>query len=95
MLPGQLQDDPVHFYLTFRSWGASKYRVSADWNQGSRRMMSRLNEFTEHEVEVEQLLFCSAGASFYTMAPNGEGAAKGLSPDPRRNSYLTPVGVKD
>ena len=50
---------------------------------------------TEQEVEVEQLLYCSAGAGFYTMGPNEEGAAKGLSPDPRRNSYLTPVEVKD
>ena len=50
--------------------------------------MSRLNEFTEHEVEVEQLLYCSAGASFYTMAPKEEGAEKGLSPDPSRNQGM-------
>ena len=49
---------------------------------------------TEHEVEVkQQLVYCSAGASFYTMAPNGEGAAKGLSLDPRMDSHLTPVGT--
>ena len=44
-----------------------------------------MSEFTQHEVEVEQLLYCSAGASFYTMAPNEEGAAKGLSPDLSRD----------
>ena len=50
---------------------------------------------TEHEVEVEQLLYCSAGASFYTMASKEEWAAKGLSPDPRKDCHLIPVGVKD
>ena len=57
----------------------SEYRACTVWNHESQRRVSRLNEFTEHEVEVEQqLLYCTAGASFYTMAPNEEGAAKGL-----------------
>ena len=55
------------------------YHASAGWNHKSLWRVSRLNEFTEHEVEVEQqLLYCPARASFYTMAPNEEGAAKGL-----------------
>ena len=32
-------------------------RASAGWNQESRRRVSRLNEYTEHELEVEQLFF--------------------------------------
>ena len=51
------------------------YRTNAGWNQESRWRVFRLNEFTEHEFELEQLPYCSAGASFYTMAPKEEGAA--------------------
>ena len=80
------------FFLFVWFWFWFFYRASVGWNQESRR---RFNEFTENEVEVEQLLYCSAGANYYTMAPNGEGAAKGLSPVPSRDCHLTPAGIKE
>lgn len=62
-------------------WGCvcvESCHTSVGWNQESRRKVSRLNEYTEHELEVEQLFFYCLLGWFYTMAPNEEGAAKGL-----------------
>ena len=67
---------------TKQNAGRRKSFITAPARSGTTSLRggcSGLMKSTEHEVEVkQQLVYCSAGASFYTMAPNEEGATKGL-----------------
>lgn len=72
-------------------WGCvcvESCHTSVGWNQESRRKVSRLNEYTEHELEVEQLFFfivCWAGfIPWHQMR-------RGL----RRDCNLTLAEIKD